>query len=242
LPHRKVLITIGLGIALLLAGLFLFKSYNKDASAPHGLQKPSQMTFTQGNRFSEDFNATPDTPEESAVVSAEAPALADDEKAAWQALEEILNSKNDNDPRLDKQLSQLSPEFHKAIFSKYESLKPEDRNGRGTLVFLVARDLKDTADIEFLQKVYEENPCLNMRDCSAQPDEDPQDSGFQQTSLNYPQLAGLYQIDAALSKRPSLLNNPQIRAGIYSLLKTAENFPAPQVHAKAQQIREKYGL
>ncbi|MCC2677801.1 MAG: hypothetical protein K0R29_377 [Pseudobdellovibrio sp.] len=240
--HRKFLITTGLGLALLIAGLFLFKGFNSKTSTPHGLLKPSQMTFSQGNQFSEDFNAKPEVTPGSAAVSTAIPAVPENEKAAWQSLEEILSSKNDNDPRLDKQLSQLSPEFHKAIYSRYESLKPEDRNGRGTLVFLIARDLKSPSDIEFLQKVYEENPCLNMSDCSAQPDHDPQDSGSQQTSLNYPQLAGLYQIDSVLSKNPSLLNNPQIRAGIYSLLKTAENFPAPQVHGKAQQIREKYGL
>ena len=114
------------------------------------------MTFADGNRFSEDFQAAPDAAT-TGEAPTEMPELPEREKSAWLALEEILKSKNDNDPRLDKDLSDLSLHFHKALYSKYQSLKPEDRNGRGTLVFLVARDLKNSADIEFLQKVYEED-------------------------------------------------------------------------------------
>ncbi len=227
---------------MLIAGLFLFKDY-ESLPEQHGLKKPSQMTFAQSNQFSEDFNAKPEGASTAVTAAPQAlPQLPENEKPAWQALEEILKSKNDNDPRLDTALSQLSAEFHKAIYSKYLSLKPEDRNERGTLVFLVARDLKTEADIDFLQTVYEESPCLNMANCAANSENDPQENNGQQTSLNYPQLAGLYQVDAQLSKRPELLKNPQFRAGIYALLKTAENFPAPQVHEKAKQIREKYGL
>lgn len=201
------------------------------------------MSFAGGNQFSKDFNAKPSTPSENLALEKQAlPLLPESEKEAWQALEDVLHSKNDNDPRLDKELADLSLEFHKALFMKYQNLKPEDRNGRGTLVFLIARDLKNKADLEFLQTVYEESPCLNMADCTAPSVDDSTGSGSQETSLNYPQLVGLYQLDMQLSKRPDLLKQPDFRAGVYSLLKTAENFPAPQVHAKAQQIREKYGL
>lgn len=246
MQHRKTAFTGFLILALLTAGLFLFKNtgYSPDKPGPQfGLKKPSQMSFTGGNRFSEDFNAKPSATSENTSSAPEAlPALPESERPAWQALEEILQSKNDNDPRLDKELSDLSLEFHKALFTKYQNLKPEDRNGRGTLVFLIARDLKNKDDLDFLQTVYEESPCLNLADCTAPPADDPTGSGSQETSLNYPQLAGLYQLDMQLSKRPELLKQPDFRAGVYSLLKTAENFPAPQVHAKAQQIREKYGL
>lgn len=230
--------------ALLFAGLFLFRGQESAQPDQHRLVKPSQMTFSQGNQFSENFNAKPESADvsESKATAKTPPPLPEKEIASWNALEDILKSKNDNDPRLDNELAHLSAEFHRALFAKYSNLKPEDRNERGTLVFLVARDLKSPADLEFLKSVYEESPCLNMENCAAGSMDDPQEAGGQQTSLNYPQLAGLYQLDAQLSKRPELLKDPQFRAGIYALLKTAENFPAPQVHEKAQQIREKYGL
>ena len=232
-------------IALLTAGLFYFWGYDRKSSPVAGL-KPSQLNFAESNQLPHEKTTATSLPlpvkENSSTLNQPVPELSEKEKVAWATLDEILKTKNDNDPRMDRDLKILTPAFHSAIYSKYHLLKPEDRNERGTLVFLIARDLKSQADLDFLQSVYQEAPCTNMGDCSAPTANDPQDTGAQQTSLNYPQMAGLYQLDSQLSKRPELLKDPNFRAGIYALLKTAENFPAPQIHEKAQQIREKYGL
>jgi hypothetical protein len=242
---RNNIIQILIIIALLTAGLFYFWSRPSATKTGQPL-KPSQLDLSADNPFHENLNPPPQSDSAASAQesnSASVPAeLTEKELPAWKTLDEIIKSKNDNDPRMDRELSHLSAGFHKALYKKYASFKPEARNERGTIVFLVARDLKDPADLDFLQSVYQESPCLNMGDCTASPEADPQDIGAQQTTLNYPQLAGLFQLDQQISKHPEFLKDPSFRAGIYSLLKTAENFPAPQVHQKAQQIREKYGL
>jgi hypothetical protein len=232
-------------IALLTAGLFFYLRTTHVPENETKIIKPSQLDFSQSNQLRENTVEAVSKSSDNSVAApqvSEPAALSEKEKSAWKALHEILKSKNDNDPRLDTELRTMSETFHKALYEEYRAMKPEARNERGTLVFLIARDLKTPADVEFLQSVYQESPCLNMGDCSAGPDADPQDTGAQQTSLNYPQVAGLYQLDRQLSQRPELLRDPAFRSGIYNLLKFAENFPVPQVHQKAQQIREKYGL
>lgn len=232
-----------LSIALLLAGLFYFQdSFKKNNSS--SVLKPSQLDFSKANQFpSEDFTPAETTQNEVSLGNTlQLPPFTKNDLQKWQSLEEILKSKNDNDPRINAELKNLSTEFHEALYSKYASMKPEDRNERGTLVFLIARDLKSPNDLDFLQKVYQESPCLNLANCQTSTEEDPHHGGANQTTLDYPQLVGLYQLDRQLGERPEILKDANLRAGVYATLKNAENFPAPQVHQKAQQIREKYGL
>ena len=66
-------------------------------------------------------------------------------KAQLATLEEILGSRNDNDPRLDRGFVGLSPEARELFREKYRSLAPERRNERGTIVYLLGKNLQ-TAD------------------------------------------------------------------------------------------------
>ena len=77
---------------------------------------------------------------------------ADDQKRL-DLLKEILKTKNDNDPRLDSELSHLSPALKKAMITAYTQMPAEKRNERGTVVFLIGRDANQKADIDFLQSV-----------------------------------------------------------------------------------------
>src|SRR5207302_220894 len=81
-------------------------------------------------------------------------------------LDEILRSRNDNDPRLDADFNDLSAETKRRFREKYGALAPEKRNERGTVVYLLGRNINDDRDWDFLREVAGEPPCLSLSDCS----------------------------------------------------------------------------
>lgn len=216
----------------------------REVAKSPSLIKPSQLDFTQSNQPKEPVKVQEYEAKDTALYpeTKAAADLSEPEQKLWLAFEEILKSKNDSDPRV-RELTKLGPAFRMALFEKYNALKPEDRNGRGFIVFLVSRDLQSAGDLEFLQKVYQESPCLSLQDCaSSEQETDPHNAGVGQTTLIYPQLVALYQIEKQLNERPELLKDPAMRAGILATLKQAEAFPVPAVHDRSVKIRNKYNL
>ena len=120
-------------------------------------------------------------------------------RGQWQELQEIITSKNDNDPRLDQDFKILSEELHYLLIQKYSEIPEEDRNQRGLIVFLISRDLKYLEDLKFLKNIFKENPCLSLNNCNVLDSTDPHHSGIEQSSLNYPQLSALYQLEKQLT-------------------------------------------
>jgi hypothetical protein len=231
--------------ALLIAGLFVFLRERRDHGAPLSHLKPSQVDFTQSNQLQTETATTPVEKAASSVDKQNAnyiPKLPEKDQIRWATLEEILKSKNDNDPRMDKDLKVMSPEFHQALFEKYEAIQPEKRNERGTIAFLIARDLKSPEDAEFLKKIYEESPCTSLADCKSVGSEDPHYAGMNQTTLNYPQLISLYQIDARLSANKELLADANTKDAIAAALRQAAGFPVPAVSQKAEELIQKWRL
>jgi hypothetical protein len=115
-------------------------------------------------------------------------------------LEEILDSRNDNDPRLDRELRVLSPAAKELLRAKYMAVPWEKRNDRGTIVYLLGRNLTSTADFRFLQEVVREAPCLSLSDCtkSAAPSSgtDEHSQMGMAITLAYPQIVALQSIHA----------------------------------------------
>lgn len=255
-PQSKKYLGLILIIALLLAGLFYFlrparvADQGDETAEDEVVLKPSQMNFAESNHLpapqplqESGEPVMDDTSGVQPLVPYHGVKLQPEDQQKMNVLDEILKSRNDNDPRLDTELKNLSLDLRKALVAKYNSMIPEDRNGRGTIVFLIARELQSAADLEFLTKVYQENPCLSMGDCRRVDAEgDRNEVGGNNTSVNYPQLAGLYQAEARISRKPELLSDPAFRAGFVALLNEAENFAVPQVHDRAVMIRKKYGL
>lgn len=242
MQDKKIQIYILIG-ALLLTGLFFYRSATEEHKKSQSL-KPSDVNFVSGNypvetKQSEIFTEKKETP---AIDVQPVGPLAGQDQKKWQIFKEILNSKNDNDPRLDNELRNLSPEIHRSLQNAYEKLPSEDRNGRGLIAFLVARDLNTTTDVEFLRKIYQENPCLSFENCSVVAPPDPHVDGVNQTSLNYPQLAGLYQLEQKLKAQPDLLRNPEMKKLISDLLRDARQFPADAIQKRAEAIISQYGL
>ena len=115
-----------------------------------------------------------------------------------KTLEDILRSKNDNDPRLDHDFNDLSPETKRLFRKKYREIPAEKRNERGTIVYLLGKNLRSREDWEFFRRVALEPPCLSLADCSKKPapGSDEEATGDEVT-LAYPSLVALRQAGRA---------------------------------------------
>ena len=114
--------------------------------------------------------------------------------AKLEELETILLSRNDNDPRLDLDFDGLSVSDKRLFRKKYREIAVEKRNERGTIVYLLGRNLKTPEDWEFFRRVALEPPCLSLSDCSKKPapGSDEEATGDEIT-LAYPSLVALRQ-------------------------------------------------
>jgi hypothetical protein len=116
------------------------------------------------------------------------------DKAKLAELQDILRSRNDNDLRLDHDFNDLSPAAKRLFRNKYAEIAPEKRNERGTIVYLLGKNLKVPEDWAFLKQVALEPPCLSLSDCSKKPalGSDEEATGDEVT-LAYPSLVALRQ-------------------------------------------------
>jgi len=245
---------IFLGIGALVAALFFI--YNNSTHdklqaellGDEDLDAPSKMTAPPGTKEAMAEEKTLGLPGPDVSAAAHSPSLneqlsklSQEDKKSWASFEEIMVSKNDNDPRIDQNLRHLSEPMREIMMQKYSDLPQEKRNERGLIAFLIARDLKSPQDIEFLKEIYNERPCLSLENCAAaSKDEDPHHSGMDHVSLNYPQMVALYQLDAQLTQRPELLNDPAFKTRVRNLLDLASRFDAPSVQKKAEELRAKF--
>ncbi len=204
---------------------------------PQGATVPNTQTIASRivpeaiqNRSAAEPGATP-TDEENALPEI-------------RVLDEILLSKNDNDPRMDQELKNFSDPVKNALKKKYSSFKPELRNERGTIVFLIGRELSEgrgsSEDIRFLKEVLLEQPCYNLADCSKSATTTPDDEhvqGINETTAMYPQLMDLRYLKIAL-ENGSLDSN--LKNEVLAALEAARNSPNPRVVQDAQLILQTY--
>ena len=120
-----------------------------------------------------------------------------------EILDDVFQSRNDNDPRLDQDFNQLSLETKEALKQKYDSLVPEARNQKGTIIFLLGRNLSSSHDLEFLRHVLRESPCLSLDHCST-PDVDQtaETSDSLKMTLEYPQIVAIKALQSYLDQTP----------------------------------------
>lgn len=158
-------------------------------------------------------------------------------------LQQILAAHGDNDPRLDSELKNLSPGAKALIRGQYEATRIEKRNQRGTIVYLVGRELNSPEDVSFLHSVLSEPPCLSLVDCSREerasvsPEEQHLDAG-NDTTLAYPQIVALKSIESFLNRSDAASNalSPQL----LSELETARQSPVRKVATLADDIARRY--
>ncbi|MDE2290665.1 MAG: hypothetical protein KGL53_01175, partial [Elusimicrobia bacterium] len=107
-------------------------------------------------------------------------------------LKAILASRNDNDPRLDRDFDALTAADKAAFRALYRALPPEKRNELGTVVYLLGRNVSGPEDWAFLRAAAAEPRCWSLADCGRRPSgpSDPADVGDDVT-LAYPALVAL---------------------------------------------------
>jgi hypothetical protein len=122
-------------------------------------------------------------------------AAAADARAKLETLADILRTRNDNDPRLDREFLGLSPQAKALFRAKYRAFPRERVNERGTIVYLLGRNLTAPEDWAFFRDVAAEPPCLGLADCS-KPSAAAGEAGDDVT-LSYPSLVALRQAHRA---------------------------------------------
>lgn len=193
------------------------------------------LWWTRDEGIEQALSPSPETP--SREISAEKkgnslPKLSAQEKMRIERLAVILQARNDNDPRLDSEFRNLSRTMKDSMVELYKKTPLEDRNARGTIVFLIARQANDAQDFAFLRSVLTEPRCLSLKDC-AQPSHDTSHlSGVNSLTLVYPQMAALYQLDQKIT--PNL--EPELRKEIVATLETAKQNSSSLVRNKASEF------
>jgi len=153
-------------------------------------------------------------------------------------LEEIIASRNDNNPRLDTDFNALSPETKRLFRKKYYQLAQERHNERGTIVYILGKNLTDPEDWAFFKAIVSEPPCLSMENCSTAPSptEDEHSLLGVNVSLAYPQLMALVQIrNAANIARQA--GNP-LPQEMLDIIAAAKNSKAKIVSDKAARMEK----
>ncbi|OFZ18070.1 MAG: hypothetical protein A2X94_02540 [Bdellovibrionales bacterium GWB1_55_8] len=127
-------------------------------------------------------------------------------QAKAQLLDQILASRNDNDPRMDTELRVLDQATKDLFRKKYRSMAAEKRNERGTVVFLIGRNITDENDLSFICEVLREPPCFSLADCQGTPasasKEDFHAESGESITLAYPQMVALSMLERFLQTSP----------------------------------------
>jgi len=154
-------------------------------------------------------------------------------------LREIFASRNDNDPRMDSELKVLDEQTKAELRREYLGLPKEKLNERGTIVFLLGRNLTKPQDFEFMTSVISESACRSLENCArdetagVDAEHLHHESGTEIT-LAYPQVVVIKSTENFLrdSDRSHLLF-PQAR----ELVENAKKSPIEPVRTIAERIR-----
>ena len=229
------------------AAVFLFLKIHSQSPAPVTIPSESSLP-TESVPPHHETTASEKSSGANSIVSAEAAksvsmlgaGLNKADQQKLQVLSEILNTKNDNDPRFDTELNVLSPALKHAITQYYHQFPLEKLNERGTIAFLIARNITETADVDFLKSVLMEKPCLSLSDCS-KPSEATHGAethldGLNETTANYPQLTAIQQMADSYRR---IMNDPNanqmMAAEILEALRESAQSPNPRIAAAAKQ-------
>lgn len=115
-----------------------------------------------------------------------------------KSVREIIASRNDNDPRLDRDFLGLTAEAKCLLRREYHATWRERRNERGIIVYLLGKNLTAPEDWAFLRDVAGEPPCLSLADCAKASAGDG--AHGDDVTLAYPSLVALRQAHRAMEE------------------------------------------
>ncbi len=159
-----------------------------------------------------------------------------------ETLNQIIANRNDNDPRMDSELKQLSPTAKRLFRDRYQGLKDEQRNARSTVVFVMGREIQDLNDVEFMHEVLTESPCHSLENCksiagSGRNERESHFEGLDETTLALPQihaLKGLQRVAQDSTQAHDLV----IRAR--AEIQAAKQSSVPKVAKMAEEIEKSW--
>lgn len=224
-PSRlKFILLIGAGLIGLVVAV-----WKLDPNRERNVVKPSAQTVAHPLTSSDVAGPVKDlrVPADSISGNTSEPTHAAD-TSKLQVLDEILSSRNDNDQRLDTEFRDLTPAMKAELRKKYFALPDEDRNGRGTLVFLLGREIKTAEDVAFISEVLKEPPCQSLTDCAHKPSTNEVDEHAAMAgavTLVYPQLVAIKSFERTLMEGMPAKNRTRagIQDAILDALRAAEN-------------------
>ena len=183
--------------------------------------------------------APPDArPTPTAALAVSGSSSADETGEKNRILDEIFHTRNDNDPRLDTDFNDLSPETRRAFRKKYRALVPERRNDRGIILYLLGKNLRTVEDWAILREAVAEPPCLSFSDCSRPPaPEEGEGATGDAVTLAYPALVALKQAEHALLNRDA-----GARREALSVLRAARGSRAEIVARKAGELAGRFKI
>lgn len=159
-----------------------------------------------------------------------------------KVLDEILTAKNDNDPRLDSEFRGLSTSAKRLMEDRYHSIAAEKRNERGTIVFLVGREISSAEDVAFMGSVLAESPCLSLGDCSREEKLGDHDKLHEEigvgVTLAYPSLVALHSLEEQIN-RAEAGDKLGYMADLRRVIESAAHSANPLVAEKAMALRER---
>ncbi len=172
------------------------------------------------------------------VPAATAPSAVATQSPKILLLEEILKSKNDNDPRLDSEFLNLSEKEKELLREKYSALPAEKRNEKGTIVFLLGKNLKGEGDFRFLEGVLSEPPCYSLANCQgssgSKMDSGHEDMGTAVT-LAYPQIVSLKVVEKYLGVKDQAYQSQALR-----VIETGKTSPVKAVSNLADKLHSQF--
>ena len=142
----------------------------------------------------------------------------------------ISLSKNDNDPRLDRDFNDLTAAQKEDIRAYYRRLPSEYRNDLGTAVYALGKNLTAPEDWAFLREVVAEPRCLSLADCAKGS---PGAADGDDVTLAYPALVALKQAQRVLE---SDSKNKDAR----SVIEAARKSQAPAVQRLIGRLDRKF--
>lgn len=152
-----------------------------------------------------------------------------------QILNDILSSGQENDPRLDSEFKVLDPKTKEAVIKFYDEWAPEGRTGRGTMVFLVGRNLNEKTDFDFMGRVLSEPQCLSLIDCNAAPESSfEDDQAPTEIALMYPQVVALESIRRILDTDPAATQ--KFKSDIELALVSGSKSGSPMIAERSEEL------
>ncbi len=212
---KKLNLFFVLILCLSVAGFMLMKDRPAHTPAENNTENQNTVEDTPARATSSESPAVPlskpdGKPEAKTAEKTE-------EKIA--VLDQIIHSGNDNDPRLDQVFKNLNDGDKRAFEKQYAEHKREELNARGTIVYLLGKNIADLNDLSFLENVTREKPCSTITNCDDAYHSDASDhSGVNDITLAYPQIMALKSLEKFIQSEP---NDGDLKQTAYQILADA---------------------